>query len=126
MIYYRKLISCRNEHCGIRKGRFYSQLQQVIYNSDTIYNMLYSQPCARCHGGEAFLIRKYLSNNTRANISNAEINRVAGNARVEFIASQIERLEGSLDEVGLKLDLENHVTFMRLLIVDCELPRMFS
>lgn len=96
-----KLISCRNEHCGTRKGRFYSQLQQFIYYSDTIHNMLYSQPCARCRGGEAFLIRKYLSDNTRANVSNAEINRVAGNARVEFIVNRIERLEGSLDEVGV-------------------------
>lgn len=121
-----KLISCRNEHCGTRKGRVYSQLQQFIYHSDTIYNMLYSQPCVTCRGGEAFLIRKYLSNNTRANVSNAEINRVAGNARVELSVSRIERLEGSLDEVGLKLDLEKHVTFMRLFIVYCERPRMFS
>lgn len=49
---------------------------------------------------------KYLSNNARANISNAEINSVAGNARGEFSVGWIEKLEGSLDEVGLKLDLE--------------------
>lgn len=53
-----------------------------------------------------FLTWKYLSNNTRANISNAEINSVEGNARGEFSVGWIERLEVPLNEVGFKLDLE--------------------
>lgn len=63
-------------------------------------------PCARLCEGKMFLTCKYLSNNAKANISNAEINCVAGNARGEFSVGWIEKLEGSLDEVGLNLDLE--------------------